>query len=734
MLLSHFSNFCFLFFRNKKQAVEDDTWNILLKMTETDKDSVFFIAKSPDTENLEILFIQTSQMRKVLGQYHDVVNLDGTYCINNLGFPCYVFMVADGENAGNVVAYALVKDETTATLSCLLSEFSKLNPNLNIKTFIVDKDAAEIGAIKTVFPTANILLCYFHVRNNFLDANRKYSKNCSEQERENNERALEQMLKTTSEHNFLKYFDSLTDDLKVYLQKNWMPIVESWARFKTKHIETWGYRTNNIVERHNRTLKTLCSSDTSLPKFINNILAHHKLKEKQKKLSIAKLRLTSRVQACPVGTPPQIVAAIKDIIPKVTSKALSYIMGEVEVLPKVHDKNIVTDFGIYFLGGDNEKHSYECQFGKCQCVFYLERQLPCWHLMLYNLKKEKEIFPTIPSKWLVETLEKSLYEDNYDKGETPQINVFSREIEQKALDNVEKAVKANNICKDLVSVMVSCGTKTFLERCKVLEALESCWRTGRKVHSLFCETKGKGESDELQHIDFSFKDENDDIKELNEDVSDLHQVDEREVIEQVVGLIDVAEGGVLEQMAGGDEVERGDRLVERDMTDLMVAASEGGSQEEEALLDNTQADNIRNQCLKAPFNLVKRITKKGRPKIAKSKIFKKKVKQTVNVGSILDDPFVVVEQGTIIISDDDDEMDEHNTGMIVDHESLVEGSGDKIICKACGKEEVSLMSEQAKYCEIVRCDFCKNWFHDVCVTGNKKVYRGMAFKCPLCRR
>ena len=69
-------------------------------------------------------------MKKVLLSYPDIVNLDGTYCINNLGFPCYVFMVADGE----VVTYALVKDETTNTLTFVVEEFRNLNPNVHINT------------------------------------------------------------------------------------------------------------------------------------------------------------------------------------------------------------------------------------------------------------------------------------------------------------------------------------------------------------------------------------------------------------------------------------------------------------------------------------------------------------------------------------------------------------------------------------------------------------------------
>ena len=48
--------------------------------------------------------------------------------------------VADGEKAGHVVSYAIVKDETTNTLLYVVSQFRKLNPAVHVKTFIVNNE------------------------------------------------------------------------------------------------------------------------------------------------------------------------------------------------------------------------------------------------------------------------------------------------------------------------------------------------------------------------------------------------------------------------------------------------------------------------------------------------------------------------------------------------------------------------------------------------------------------
>ena len=97
-----------------------------------------------------------------LEQYPEILYLDGTYCLNNLGYPVYVFLTTDGELHGNVAAYAIVKDEKKVTLTGLLREFVALNPaSTGIETIVLDKDAAEIAAVKAVLPNTNILLCRF---------------------------------------------------------------------------------------------------------------------------------------------------------------------------------------------------------------------------------------------------------------------------------------------------------------------------------------------------------------------------------------------------------------------------------------------------------------------------------------------------------------------------------------------------------------------------------------------
>ena len=96
-------------------------------------------------------------MKSCFISYGSVLSIDGTFCVNLTGYLLYVFLVIDGEGKG----HALVKDKEIATITCLFREYMTLNANLLsiIKTVIVNKDNSELGALKTIIPNANIILC-----------------------------------------------------------------------------------------------------------------------------------------------------------------------------------------------------------------------------------------------------------------------------------------------------------------------------------------------------------------------------------------------------------------------------------------------------------------------------------------------------------------------------------------------------------------------------------------------
>lgn len=66
----------------------------------------------------------------------------------------------DGDCIGQPIAFCLVRREDVDHIATFL-EFA-LEEGISPLAIVVDKDRAEINAIKQVFPAADILLCHFH--------------------------------------------------------------------------------------------------------------------------------------------------------------------------------------------------------------------------------------------------------------------------------------------------------------------------------------------------------------------------------------------------------------------------------------------------------------------------------------------------------------------------------------------------------------------------------------------
>ena len=97
-------------------------------------------------QEMKGLFFQTGFMKSRLQKYPKILFVDGTYCTNRYGLPL-CFLVADGERHGQPVGYALVRDETSATIKDVMKAFIVNNEEAcaQVTHAILDKDCGEIS-------------------------------------------------------------------------------------------------------------------------------------------------------------------------------------------------------------------------------------------------------------------------------------------------------------------------------------------------------------------------------------------------------------------------------------------------------------------------------------------------------------------------------------------------------------------------------------------------------------
>ena len=97
--------------RNNGLSDEDDLWQEVDRCKTDYGASV--LAVPDDNGELFVLFWQSSFMKTMYEAYPTLLFMDGTYKINNRGMPLYSMLVVDGDGKGQVVAYAVVREETT---------------------------------------------------------------------------------------------------------------------------------------------------------------------------------------------------------------------------------------------------------------------------------------------------------------------------------------------------------------------------------------------------------------------------------------------------------------------------------------------------------------------------------------------------------------------------------------------------------------------------------------------
>ena len=104
-----------------------------------------------DSGNLQAIYFQTEDMKETFKAYPELILIDSTYKLNDLGMPLFVLLAVDGNGESEIVSLWFVANEQRSTLSSLLTHFKDQNGNwMNICAIISDKDINERRSARKV--------------------------------------------------------------------------------------------------------------------------------------------------------------------------------------------------------------------------------------------------------------------------------------------------------------------------------------------------------------------------------------------------------------------------------------------------------------------------------------------------------------------------------------------------------------------------------------------------------
>ena len=229
---------------------EDKLLAVLEDFLEKDQQNVVNLTMNKDDE-LEVLLLQTSSMRKLACLFPEVLILDSTYRINTRKMPLSTIMAMDGNGKGRVVAHALLKNERQQTLRHFLHQFKRLNPSVEqTKIFLVDKDFNEMALIKELWPDSDIFLCLFHVLKTLQL--KISSLQITADEKDKLKKLCQEVVYARSEKQYDEAYSNLQKEappqFTTYFTENWHNCNDMWAEFSRRRVSHMGNRTTNRVE------------------------------------------------------------------------------------------------------------------------------------------------------------------------------------------------------------------------------------------------------------------------------------------------------------------------------------------------------------------------------------------------------------------------------------------------------------------------------------------------------
>ena len=190
-----------------------------------DASNVACVVLDDDEKNIEIIFLQSRKQRDWFDKFPELIILDGTYKINDVGMALYDILVEDGFGSSYVVAYCFVAQETKVSLVNFLQIFKKYNPRWkDVKVTLTDKDMTEIVSLNEELPQSTNLLFHFHMLKYFRTKIATYS--CSKETKEQLMQLAKRMVHALSVDDMnqvVAEIESISPLFHEYISKNWLP-------------------------------------------------------------------------------------------------------------------------------------------------------------------------------------------------------------------------------------------------------------------------------------------------------------------------------------------------------------------------------------------------------------------------------------------------------------------------------------------------------------------------------
>nr|XP_047125577.1 protein FAR1-RELATED SEQUENCE 5-like [Hydra vulgaris] len=414
----------------------------------------------------EVLFFQTVHQQMLFSKFKEVIQMDATYKTNKMRYSLYTLLIEDNNGLGQPIGFGILAKEDQSHIEKFLKIFSEFNNITGVQCFIVDKDLAEINAIKTIFPNIHINICYFHIlkaADKFLcGLNKVHNKKvCMDH--------FETLLNSKTSNDFDNEVDKIkhfSNNFHDYILQNWVPFKQNITSFSESNIMHLGNKTNNRIERFHSALKRVLGyAQLSLHGLIKSLLTIVEVRSFE-----THHRQFEMIMKTPIVTQPNVSEYYK----LCTDYAARIISKEMELLQS-KDYNVVKINNKWSVNNKNSQTFYTIEGLKCSCGMPTQMGVPCRHLFaLWKFNNEPIYQPlSVSSRWKKEFLP-SVVESSTSTVVSSASSIVTQAIfEMPKTTRIERFNNAMVVLKDLASLIADQPSAAFTANIAAIEKMKT---------------------------------------------------------------------------------------------------------------------------------------------------------------------------------------------------------------------------------------------------------------------
>lgn len=301
------------------------TQKLVDELHKHDGDWFVQIDKNEDTDAIERLYFIEKEQLNMLAKAYEVSIMDCTYKTNRYKMPLSIIVGHTELGTTFYAGFCFLSSEKQADFEWLLRIIQRIYLDLDLpnpNVFAIDRDIALINALGVILPEVPIMLCIWHVNNDFLKYNRKSFTKEDDQElwKEVQKDFLSVIYSATEEiytqnwQSFQDKYSAKYDDMVSYVWNIWLyPWADKIVTCYTNHIQHFGTGTTSRGEGGHSVIKARLGHSTGdLKTVVDSIQITLMDQRKNYKYELAKARSRTAHEF----RKPLYRKIIKDIAPK----------------------------------------------------------------------------------------------------------------------------------------------------------------------------------------------------------------------------------------------------------------------------------------------------------------------------------------------------------------------------------------------------------------------------------